>query len=169
MERRPRISQREKLKVTLFICWTRCVFVKLKIEFSAIVILCSYNSTCLILNKIEAKKISKPQTQVLPLPQTQVVLRGLILEPINKALQEGDGKLKIENEILKDIREMSKGQEIHLKQELADEFKEKLRSVEELNQKAIEEIQRLKGRGSYISERKRDQSEYREGQTNRRE
>ena len=91
------------------------------------------------------------------------------MEPINKALQEGDGKLKIENEILKDIREMSKGQEIHLKQELADEFKEKLRSVEELNQKAIEEIQRLKGRGSYISERKRDRSEYREGQTNRRE
>jgi hypothetical protein len=105
-----------------------------------------FDLTCRLITKHEAKKNSTPQTQALTevaLPQAQV-LGELVMEPINKALQEENGRLKIENEVFKE-RESSKNIEILLKQELVDEYKARAKNVEEENQKAKDEIQRAKG------------------------
>jgi FtsZ-binding cell division protein ZapB len=77
---------------------------------------------------------------VLELPQAQV-LGELVMEPINKALQEENGRLKTEIEVLKE-RESSKNKEMLLKQELVDEYKTRAKNVEEENQRAKDEIQR---------------------------
>jgi hypothetical protein len=101
--------------------------------------------TCRLITKHEAKKNSTQQTQVLPqlvLPQAQV-LGELVLEPINKALQEENGRLKTEVEVLKE-RELSKNKEILLKQELVDEYKARSKSVEEENRRLKEEVSSLK-------------------------
>jgi hypothetical protein len=76
------------------------------------------------------------------LPQAQV-LGELVMEPLNKALQEENGRLKCENEVLKE-RELSKTKEMLLKQELVDEYKARAKSVEEEIQRAKEENQRGK-------------------------
>jgi hypothetical protein len=76
------------------------------------------------------------------LPQAQV-LGELVMEPINKALQEENGRLKTEIEVLKE-RESSKNKEILLKQELVDEYKTRAKNVEEENQRSKDEIQRGK-------------------------
>jgi DNA repair exonuclease SbcCD ATPase subunit len=79
-----------------------------------------------------------PQTQLAPeldLPQAQV-LGELVMEPINKALQEENGRLKTEIEVLKE-REMRK-------QESMDEYKAKVKSVEEESRRDKDEITSLK-------------------------
>jgi hypothetical protein len=76
------------------------------------------------------------------LPQAQV-LGELVMEPINKALQEENGRLKIENEVLKE-RELSKNKEMVLKHELVDEYKTRSKSVEEEIQRSKEENQRFR-------------------------
>jgi predicted RNase H-like nuclease (RuvC/YqgF family) len=99
----------------------------------------------LLFTKHKVNKNSTQQTQVLPelvLPQAQV-LGELVLEPINKALQEENGRLKTEVEVLKE-RESSKNKEILLKQELVDEYKARSKSVEEENQRLKEEVSSLK-------------------------
>jgi chromosome segregation ATPase len=94
------------------------------------------------------------------LPQAQV-LGELVMEPINKALQEENGRLKIENEVLKE-RESSKNKEMLLKQELVDEYKARSKSVEEDIQRAKDEIQRGKDeiqRGKEENQRFRDDTQ----------
>jgi hypothetical protein len=79
-----------------------------------------------------------PHMQAIPeliLPQAQV-LGELVMEPINKALQEENGRLKCENEVLKE-REISK-------QELVNEYKAKVKSVEEESRRDKDEITSLK-------------------------
>jgi predicted RNase H-like nuclease (RuvC/YqgF family) len=86
----------------------------------------------------QAKKQNTPQAQLLTeveLPQAQV-LGELVMEPINKALQEENGRLKAENGILKE-REICK-------QELMDEYKARAKNMEEEIQRAKDEIQRGK-------------------------
>jgi hypothetical protein len=122
--------------VTLFNCSMRYICFHLKITVSNIVIL--YLS-CLLFKKYEAKKNNSSQVQ---LPQAQV-LGELVLEPINKALQEENGRLKTENEVLKE-RELSKNKEMLLKQELVDEYKARAKNVEEENQIAKDELQKSK-------------------------
>jgi hypothetical protein len=85
------------------------------------------------------------------LPQAQV-LGELVMEPINKALQEENGRLKIENEVLKE-RESSKNKEMLLKQELVDEYKARSKSVEEEIQRAKDENQRGKDELSSLKEK----------------
>jgi hypothetical protein len=111
--------------------------------------------TRLSFTKYEAKKKSTPHIQSMPelqLPQAQV-LGELVMEPLNKALQEENGRLKCENEVLKE-RELSKNKEILCKQELVDEFKTRSKSVEEENQRAKEEIQRFRDELSSLKEEK---------------
>jgi hypothetical protein len=79
-------------------------------------------------------------------------LPELVLEPPNKALQEENGRLKAENEMLKE-REGTKNKDILLKQELLDEYKERSKSVEEENQRAEEEIQRLRDEVSSLKDK----------------
>jgi predicted RNase H-like nuclease (RuvC/YqgF family) len=125
-----------------FICWMRCVFYKIKINTSIVII---FDLTCLSFTKHEAKKNSTPHIQSMPelqLPQAQV-LGELVMEPLNKALQEENGRLKCENEVLKE-RESSKNKEMLLKQELVDEYKARAKNVEEEIQRAKDEIQRGK-------------------------
>ena len=69
------------------------------------------------------------------MPQAQVV-GELVMEPINKALQEENGRLKTEIGMLKE-REICK-------QELMDEYKARFKSVDVENQRAKEENQRAK-------------------------
>jgi hypothetical protein len=88
-----------------------------------------FDLTCLLFTKYEAKKNSTPQAQ---LPQAQV-LGELVMEPINKALQEENGRLKTYIEVLKE-REICK-------QELMDEYK---KNVEVEIQRSKDEIQRVK-------------------------
>ena len=85
--------------------------------------------TCLLFIKYEAKKQNTPQAQQMTEAQLPQVLGELVMEPINKALQEENGRLKIENGVLKE-RELSKNKEILLKQELVDEYKARSKSVE---------------------------------------
>jgi chromosome segregation ATPase len=70
-------------------------------------------------------------------------LGELVLEPLNKALQEENGRLKTEIEVLKE-REMSKNKEMLLKQELVDDFKAKSKSLEEEIQKVKDEYRKSK-------------------------
>jgi hypothetical protein len=103
----------------------------------------------LLFTKHEAKKQNTPQAQQLTeaqLPQAQV-LGELVMEPINKALQEENGRLKTEIGILKE-REICK-------QELMDEYKARSKSVEEENQRAKDEIQR----GKEENQRLRDENQ----------
>ena len=60
------------------------------------------------------------------------------MEPLDKALQEENGRLKTEIEVLKE-RELSKNKEMLLKQELVDDFKAKSKSLEEEIQKVKDE------------------------------
>ena len=85
------------------------------------------------------------------LPQAQV-LGELVMEPLNKALQEENGNLKAENRVLKE-REICK-------QELMDEYKAKVKNAEEENQRAKdenqkgkEEVQRFKDEISSMKEK----------------
>jgi hypothetical protein len=120
----------------------RCVFYKLKINVSNFA---KPHLTCRLITKYEAKKNSTPQTQVVKevaLPQAQM-LGELLLQPINKALQEENGRLKTEIMVLKE-RELSKNKEMLLKQKLVDEYKARSKSVEEEIQRAKDEIQRSK-------------------------
>ena len=108
----------------------------------------------MLFTKYEAKKQNTPQAQPLTeaqLPQAQV-LGELVLEPINKALQEENGNLKAEIGMLKE-REICK-------QELMDEYKAKVKNVEEENQRAKdenqkgkEEVQRFKDEISSMKEK----------------
>jgi hypothetical protein len=76
------------------------------------------------------------------LPQAHVV-GELVMEPINKALQEENTRLKIENGVLKE-RELSKNKEMLLKQELLDEYKARSKCLEEENQSSKDEVATLK-------------------------
>jgi colicin import membrane protein len=87
------------------------------------------------------------------LPQAQV-LGELVMEPINKALQEENGRLKTEIEVLKE-RESSKNKEMLLKQELVDEYKARAKNVEEEIQRAKDEKQR----GKDENQRLRDEAQ----------
>jgi hypothetical protein len=78
------------------------------------------------------------------LPQAQV-LGELVMEPINKALQEENGRLKAEVGILKE-REMCK-------QELMDEYKARAKNMEEENQRSKEENQRLRDEMKSLKEK----------------
>jgi predicted RNase H-like nuclease (RuvC/YqgF family) len=69
------------------------------------------------------------------LPQAQV-LGELVMEPINKALQEENGRLKTEVGILKE-REICK-------QELMDEYKARAKNMEEEIQRGKDENQRFR-------------------------
>jgi hypothetical protein len=94
--------------------------------------------TCLLFTKYEAKKRNTPKAQKLTeveLPQAQV-LGELVMEPLNKALQEQNSNLKAENRVLKE-REICK-------QELMDEYKARAKNMEEENQRAKDEIQKGK-------------------------
>jgi hypothetical protein len=91
---------------------------------------------CLLFTQYEAKKKNAPQTQVLD---------ELVLEPLNKALQQENGKLKTENDILKE-REICK-------QELMDEYKARAKCLEAENQRAKEENQRAKDEISSLKEK----------------
>jgi hypothetical protein len=101
--------------------------------------------TFLLFTKYEAKKQNTPQAQQLTeveLPQAQV-LGELVMEPLNKALQEENSNLKAENRVLKE-REICK-------QELMDEYKARAKNTEEEiqrskeeNQRGKEEVQRLR-------------------------
>jgi hypothetical protein len=73
------------------------------------------------------------------LPQAPV-LPELVVEPLNKALQEENGRLKTENEVLQ--MELSKNKEIQTKRD--DEYKAKSKYAEEENQKTKDENQQLK-------------------------
>jgi hypothetical protein len=98
----------------------------------------------LLFTKHEAKNQNTQAQQLteVELPQAQV-LGELVLEPLNKALQEENGRLKTEIEVLKE-RESSKNKEMLLKQELVDEFRARSKSVEEENKRSKDEIQRSK-------------------------
>jgi hypothetical protein len=85
------------------------------------------------------------------LPQAQV-LGELVMEPINKALQEENGKLKTEIEVLKE-RESSKNKEMLLKQELMDECKARAKNVEEENQRFRDQAQRFRDEVSSLKEK----------------
>jgi len=117
--------------------------------------------TCQLITKHETKKNSTPQTQALTevaLSQAQVV-GELVMEPLNKALQEENGRLKTEIEVLKE-RELSKTKEMLLKQGLVDEYKTRATNVEEENQRGKDEIQRGKEeiqRGKEENQRFRDE------------
>jgi FtsZ-binding cell division protein ZapB len=87
----------------------------------------------------------------LVLPQAQV-LGELVLEPINKALQEENGRLKTENGVLKE-RELSKNKEILLKQELVDEYKARSKSVEDEIQRSKDDNQRFRDEVSSLKEK----------------
>jgi len=131
----------------------RCVFYKLKINVSNFA---KPHLTCRLITKHEAKKNSTPQTQLLSevvLPQAQV-LGELVVEPINKALQEENGRLKTEIEVLKE-RESSKTKEMLLKQELLDECKTRFKSMEDEYGRAKDENQR----GKEENQRFRDDSQ----------
>jgi RNA recognition motif-containing protein len=78
------------------------------------------------------------------LPQAQV-LGELVMEPLNKALQEENGNLKAENRVLKE-REICK-------QELMDEYKARAKNMEEENQRSKEENQQLKEEVSSLKEK----------------
>jgi hypothetical protein len=71
----------------------------------------------------------------LQLPQAQV-LGELVMEPLNKALQEENGRLKTEIGMLKE-REVCK-------QELMDEYKTRAKNMEVEIQRAKDEIQKGK-------------------------
>jgi predicted RNase H-like nuclease (RuvC/YqgF family) len=71
----------------------------------------------------------------LQLPQAQV-LGELVIEPLNKALQEENGRLKTEIGMLKE-REICK-------QEMMDEYKARAKNMEEENQRGKDENQRLR-------------------------
>jgi hypothetical protein len=97
--------------------------------------------TCLMVTKHGVKKRNTP-LQARAFPQAQV-LGELVLEPINKALQEENNRLKTEIEVWKE-RELSKNKEILLKQELVDEYKARSKSMEEENHRAKDELSSLK-------------------------
>jgi predicted RNase H-like nuclease (RuvC/YqgF family) len=99
----------------------------------------------IIFTKYETKS-NNAQLQAQVLPQAQV-LGELVLEPLNKALQEENSNLKAENRVLKE-REVCK-------QELMDEYKARFKSVEEENQRGKEENQRLRDE----AQRCRDESQ----------
>jgi hypothetical protein len=97
-----------------------------------------FDLTFLSFTKYEAKKKSTPHIQSMPelqLPQAQV-LGELVMEPLNKALQEENGRLKTEIGMLKE-REICK-------QELMDEYKARAKNMEVENQRAKDEIQKGK-------------------------
>jgi predicted nuclease with TOPRIM domain len=94
-----------------------------------------------LFTKYKAKKNNSAQAQ---LPHAQV-LGELVLEPINKALQEENGNLKAENRVLKE-REICK-------QELMDEYKARAKNVEGENQRTKEEIQRFRDEVSSLKEK----------------
>ena len=105
------------------------------------------DETFLLFTKYEAKKQNTPQAQPLTeaqLPQAQV-LGELVLEPLNKALQEENSNLKAENRVLKE-REICK-------QELMDEYKARAKNVEGENQRTKEEIQRFRDEVSSLKEK----------------
>jgi predicted RNase H-like nuclease (RuvC/YqgF family) len=79
------------------------------------------------------------------------VMGELVLEPLNKALQDENEKLKKEIEIWKD-REASKNNEISSKQKLVDEYMARAKSVEEEIQRAKEESQRTKAKYQRVKE-----------------
>jgi hypothetical protein len=85
------------------------------------------------------------------LPQAQV-LGELVMEPINKALQEENGRLKTEIEVLKE-RELSKNKEMLLKQELVNEYKTRSKSMEGEYGRAKEENQRFRDEVSSLKEK----------------
>jgi hypothetical protein len=101
-----------------------------------------------LFKKYEAKKNNSSQMQ---LPQAQV-LGELVMEPLNKALQEENGRLKTEIEVLKE-RELSKNKEILCKQELVDEYKARAKNVEEENRRVKEENQRIRDEVSSMKEK----------------
>jgi len=63
-----------------------------------------------------------------------------------------NGRLKAENEMLKE-REVSLDEEILLKQELVDEYKEWFKSTEEENWRVQDEIQRLRDEASSLKDK----------------
>ena len=74
------------------------------------------------------------------------------MEPINKALQEENGRLKTEIEVLKE-RELSKNKEMLLKQELVNEYKTRSKSMEGEYGRAKEENQRFRDEVSSLKEK----------------
>jgi hypothetical protein len=72
-------------------------------------------------------------------------LGELVLEPLNKALQEENGRFKTKNEVLTD-REMRK-------QESMDEYKAKVKSVEEESRRDKNKIQRDKDEITSLKEK----------------
>jgi hypothetical protein len=74
------------------------------------------------------------------------------MEPINKALQEENGRLKTEIGVLKE-RELSKNKELLCKQELVDEYKARAKNVEEENHRGKEENQRFRDEVSSLREK----------------
>jgi hypothetical protein len=70
-------------------------------------------------------------------------LTELVLEPLNKTVEEENVRLKTDIEIWKE-RELSKNNDILLKQELVDEFRARTKSLEQENKRSKGEIQRVK-------------------------
>jgi predicted RNase H-like nuclease (RuvC/YqgF family) len=120
-------------------CTQAQVFNKLVVEKKALQTLNAHDSVL-------------PQAKILPELVLTQALPELVLEPLNKALQEENGRLKTEVEVLKD-REVSKNKEIHWKHELVDEYKARSKSVEGEYGRAKDENQKLKDEVSSLKEK----------------